>query len=121
MKKETPEEKAARDTYRAAKKRLICSLWLGAAATTTLAAGIVTGTEELCTTPSRNRDKKLSPPQPGDKQRQTTKNKVQIAKHSKTVTSESRLAKMWAEQVVIKTVTVESNTRRLKRKLFNAD
>ena len=35
--------------------------------------------------------------------------------------SDSRLAKMWAEQVVIKTVTVESNTRRLKRKLFNPD
>ena len=35
--------------------------------------------------------------------------------------SESRLAKMWAEQVSIKTVPIETNIRGLKRKLFNPE
>ena len=74
MRKETPEEKEARDS--AAKKRLIDSLWLAAAAITTLAIGSRAVTEEACSTPSRNRGKKLSPPQPGDKIRRTNKNKI---------------------------------------------
>ena len=46
MKKETPEEKAARD--RAVKKMLKDSLWLAAAATTTLSVGRIAGTKEAC-------------------------------------------------------------------------
>ena len=35
--------------------------------------------------------------------------------------SDSRLAKMWAEQVITKTLQTETNTRGLKRKLFNPE
>ena len=80
FRKETPEEKAA-------KKRLIDTLWLAAATATTLAAaaGVRSGTEKACSAPSMSWVKKLSPPQPGDNIRQTKTAKVQLAK------SESRL------------------------------
>ena len=45
--------------------------------------------------------------------------KVQLAEQSKAALSESKLAKMWAEQVTTK--TVETNSRGLKRKLFNLE
>ena len=35
--------------------------------------------------------------------------------------SKSRLTKMWGEQVSIKAVLTETNTRGLKRKLFNPE
>ena len=81
---------------------------MAAATSTTLATGVKTGTEEACSTPSVKRVKKLSPPQPGDNiRRTTTKTKVKLAKHLKAVKSESRLAKMWAEQVSIKAMPIE--------------
>ena len=99
------------------RKRLIIPL-----TTTTLAVGSnKIGTEEMCSTPSRNGGKKLSQPQPVDKKGRTHKCKVQLAKHSKSVKSVSRLAKMWAEQVRNRTVQTETNTRGLKRKLFNPE
>ena len=59
MRKETPEEKQP------GTGQLVDSFWLAAAAATTLAAGIKAGTEEVCSTPSRNRVKKLSHPSQG--------------------------------------------------------
>ena len=47
--------------------------------------------------------------------------KVQLAEQSKAALSESKLAKMWAEQVTTKTQPVGTNSRGLKRKLFNLE
>ena len=64
----------------------------------------------------------MSQPKPVDKRGRTAnKNKVQLAKQSKSAKSDSRLAKMWAEQVSNKTVLTETNTRGFKRKLFNPE
>ena len=45
--------------------------------------------------------------------------KVQLTEQSKAALSESKLAKMWAKQVTTK--TEETNSRGLKRKLFNLE
>ena len=125
FRKETPEEKAARD--RAAKKRLIDGLWLAAAAKTTLtvsqsAGGNTSGPEEACSTPSRNRGESLSQPKPVDRKGQTAnKSKIQLAKQSKAAKSDSRMAKLWTAQVSTRTVETETNAKGLKRKLFNPE
>ena len=107
FRKETPEEKAARD--RAAKKRLIDGLWLAAAAKTTLTVSQsgdnTSRPEEVCSTSSRNRVESLSQPKPvGKKGRTANKSKIQLDKQSKAEKSDSRLAKMWAAQVSTRTV-----------------
>ena len=81
-------------------------MWLAAAIATSLvaAAGVRSGAEKAILTPNTNRVKKLSPPQPGDKIRQTRNKKVQLAKHSKAAKSDSRLA----DQGSIKAVPVET-------------
>ena len=83
FRKET-EEKEAR--YRAAKKQVLDSLWLAAAAATTMAAaaGVKAGKQEVCSTPTTNRVKKSPhPPKPEDNTRRTRTTKVQLAKQSK--------------------------------------
>ena len=80
--------------------------------------------KEACITPTIKRVKVLSPPQknkPWDNMRKdkVKPKKVQLTEQSKAALSESKLAKMWAKQVTTK--TEETNSRGLKRKLFNLE
>ena len=49
------------------------------------------------------------------------KEKIRLARKLKAALSESRLSRMWAEQTSKKIPYTETNTRGLKRKLFNPE
>ena len=118
FRKETPEEKAARD--RADKKKLLDTLWLAAAATLAATEGAKAG-EKVHLTPTLNNVKVMSSSQPEENTQKPKAKKVQLSKQVKTALSESRLARMWAKQVSQKIPQIETNSMGLKRKMFNPE
>ena len=102
--KDTSEEKA--DRGRKAKKKLLDTIWLVAAAATALAA--TAGTKAAVAGEKKQKDQipnrveRQSPPK--------LKEKVRLARKSKAALSESRLARMWTEQAS-KTSHIQRQTK----------